>query len=184
MPRGPRRRDLDQIQKDAAAADLYRQGETYSQIAAAMGMRSKSSAFEAVRRAIADLTTGHFAAAEALHLMLERIHDRRRKLQEVVDSPHYLAAPGGKIVTVYDPVSGCDVPVTDNGPTVRALVELRQLDDQEARLLDLNPATRSRVEVITEDVVDREIKRLAGEVARAQAPGPAVPPQRTAEPFG
>ena len=51
---GGRRRTLAQIAKDAEAADLYRQGLTYPAIAERMGYRSKSSAYDAVQRAIAE----------------------------------------------------------------------------------------------------------------------------------
>lgn len=171
MPRrkhpGGRRRTLAQIAKDAEAADLYRQGLTYPEIAARMGYRSKSSAYGAVQRAIADLTQDHFAASEALHLMLERIQDRRRRLQHIIDTPHYLAGPGGVVCTMTDPETGEKVLVGDSGPAQRALTELRHLDDQEARLLDLNPPAKARVDVITHEAVEAESKKLVLELVEA-----------------
>ena len=178
---GGRRRTAEQIKKDAQAADLYRKGMNYQQVADEMGWRGKSSAYRAIQRAIADITQDHFAAGEALHLMLERIQDRRRRLQKIIDADHYLAAPGGKLVMITDPVTGDEVPALDSAPAQRALTELRHLDDQEARLLDLNPPAKARVEVITAEQVEAEQKRIVarlvaeGELTEAEAAVYALP---------
>jgi hypothetical protein len=57
-PRGGRPRTAAAAEKDAKALGLHGQGMTYQQIADEMGMRSKGSAYLAVQRAIADLTSG------------------------------------------------------------------------------------------------------------------------------
>ena len=46
----PRRPSVDVLERDARAADLYRRGLTYRQIAAEVGFRSPQSAGDAIRR--------------------------------------------------------------------------------------------------------------------------------------
>ncbi len=173
-----RRRTIAQVEKDAKAAGFFRQGMSYRDIAEAMGFKSKASAYNAVKRAIADITNDHFDAKEALHLMLERIQDRRRICQEIIETPHYLAAPGGKIATAVDPKTGGEFLVLDDGPKQRALAELRHLDDQEDRLLGLAAPARRQVDVVTQSTVDKQIEeelKALKELADAGgAPGPGV----------
>jgi hypothetical protein len=170
-----RRRTLEQVRKDAEAAELYRTGLTFQQVADALGIKSRSVAFNMVKRAIADSQKDALGGRDAFSMILDRIQDHRRKLQEVIDHPSYLAGKDGKIVTMYDPQQGKDVPVVDKGPMVRAITELRHHIELEAKLLDLFPASKSRVEVVTEDVVDREIAKLAEELGRSQQVKTAVP---------
>ena len=169
-----RRRTLEQVRKDAEAAELYRQGLSYQQVAGKLGI-NKSTAFSMVRRAVRDAQATTLQSGDAFTMILERIQDHRRKLQEVIDHPSYLAGKDGKIVTMRDPATGDEVPVVDKGPMVRAITELRHHIELEARLLDLFPAAKSRVEVVTEDVVDREIEKLAKEIADAQKGKAPIP---------
>jgi hypothetical protein len=46
---------------------------------------------------------------------------------------------------------------------------LLKCDQEEARLRDLYPATKSRVEVITEDVIDAELADVARQIAANDA---------------
>ena len=171
-----RRRTIEQIRKDAEAAEMYRPGLTFKQIADRMpGIKGKSSAFRMVQRAIADAQTDALAGKDAFTMILERVQDHRRKLQEVIESPSYLAGKDGRIVTMFDPDTGQEVPVVDKAPIVRAITELRHHLELEAKLLDLFPASKQRVEVVTEDVVDRESAKLAKEMSDRQA-GASSPP--------
>ena len=166
--RGGRRRTLEQIDKDAKALALHCQGKSNDEIAAALGWKNRSTAFNAVKRAIADRQKDKLEQIDHFTLAVERIQRGIAACQQIIDTPHYLAAPGGKIATIWDAEKQCDVPVLDSGPKQRALTEQRHLNDQLILLMDLKPATKSRVEVVTEDVVDREIKKLADELAQAQ----------------
>jgi predicted DNA-binding protein (UPF0251 family) len=174
-----RRRTLEQIRKDAEAARLFREGLTYQQAGDRLGV-TRMTAYRMIKRAVLDAQVDALQGTDAFALIMERIHDHRRKLQEVIDHPCYLAGKDGKVVTMRDPATGKDEPVVDKGPVVRAITELRHHIELEAKLLDLFPAARSRVEVVTEDVVDREIEKLAKEIAEAgKAASAAVPSEET-----
>ena len=173
-----RRRTIEQVKKDARAAELYRQGLTFQQVGEHPDIGvGKSSAFRMVQRAIADAAAAAIRGPDAFTMILDRIHDHRRHLQDVIDNPSFLAGKDGKIVTMYDPDQGKDVPVVDKAPIVRAITELRHHIELEAKLLDLFPASRSRVEVVTEDVVDREIAKLNKEIADMAGGAPVTQEQ-------
>ncbi len=173
-----RRRTIEQVRKDAHAAELYRQGLTFQQVGEAMDPPvGKPAAFNMVKRAIADTQLTALQGKDAFAMILERVQDHRRRLQDVIDHPCYLAGKDGRIILMRDPETGQDVPVVDKAPIVRAITELRHHLELEAKLLDLFPASRSRVEVVTEDVVDREIAKLNKEIADAAAGAPVTQEQ-------
>jgi hypothetical protein len=159
----PQRRTLEAMEKDSKAADLYRRGLTYRQIAAELGWRSPNAAFEAVRRAARDAGRDSLAAAEALTMMLERLQDYRRLVYRVAVAKHYVTTQAGNVVH-YD-----GKPVLDDAPVLQAVDRLLKTDDTEAKLLGLYAPAKSRVEVITEDVFDAEIADLAKRVAENDA---------------
>jgi hypothetical protein len=173
---GGRRRTIEQVRKDARAAELYRQGLTFDQVGQAFDPPvHKTTAFNMVQRAIRDAQARAVRGPDAFTMILDRIQDHRRKLQEVIDAPHFLVDKAGRIVMTYDENLGREAPVVDNGPVVRAITELRHHIELEAKLLDLFPASKTRVEVVTEDVVDREIEKLAKELGRAGQNQPVQP---------
>lgn len=166
----PQRRTLEAMEKDSKAADLYRRGLTYRQIAAELGWRSPNAAFEAVRRAARDAGRDSLAAAEALTLMLERLQDYRRLVYRVAVAKHYVTTQSGNVVQ-YD-----GKPVLDDAPVLQAVDRLLKTDDTEAKLLGLYAPAKSRVEVITEDTVDAEIAALAAEMDSRDAAAPGTRP--------
>lgn len=169
--KGGRRRTLEQMKKDAEALDLFCQGKSYQQIADALKWSSRSIAFRAVKRATADIQRDKLEQVDHFTAAVERIQTGLRRCQEIIDAKHYLAAPGGKIATAVDPETGESFLVLDDGPKQRAITEMRHLNDQLIVLMDLKPASKQRIEVVTEDVVDREIEKLAKELAEAGKPG-------------
>lgn len=158
----PARRTLEAMEKDAQAADLYRRGLTYRQIASQLGWKSPKSAFEAVRRAARDAGRNSLAAGEALRLMLDRQQDYRRVAYRVLTTKHYVTTQAGVLAKGPD-----GSPLLDDAPVLNALDRLVRIDQEEAKLLGLYAPAKSRVEVITEDAVDAELKRLAEEIAQA-----------------
>lgn len=157
----PARRSLEAMEKDARAADLFRCGATYRQIAAAIGWASPKSAFEAVRRAAKDAAADPLAAAEAMTLMLDRIQDRRRLVYEALQVTCYATSASGDVVC--HPETG--EPLIDISPVFRGAAELRHEDELEAKLRGLYAPVKSQVKVITEDAIDEECARLTEEIA-------------------
>ena len=161
----PRRRSAETMERDARAYDLFRRGLSYRQITAEIGYRSPNAAFEAVRRAARDNASDPLEAAAARQVFLDRLQDYRRSAQRVLSTRHYVASTqSGKVV--HGPNG---TPLLDDDPVLRALDRLLKIDDMELRIRDLYPAVKSRVEVITEDVVDAEIARLAQEIGERDA---------------
>jgi hypothetical protein len=166
-----RRRSPEAITNDATALALHCQGVTYQEIATRLGWKSKSYAHSAVKRGIADRQKDAFQQVEEFALAVARIQAGMRACQQIIDTPHYAVTNSGKVATVW--VAGEDgqsreVPVLDDGPKQRAITEMRHLNDVLIMIMDLKPASKQRIQVVTEDVVDAEIRKLADEVARAQ----------------
>lgn len=158
----PRRRSSATMERDAQAADLFRRGLSYRQIGAQLGV-SHQSAFEAVRRAARDAGRDSLAAAEALALMLDRLQDYRRLVYRVATTKHYVTTQTGRVVEFNGQ------PLLDDAPVLNAVDRLLRTDDTEAKLLGLYAPAKSRVEVITEDIVDAELADLARRVAENDA---------------
>ena len=160
----PRRRSVETIERDHRAYDLFRRGLSYRQIGAELGVNEKT-AWEAVRRAARENAVDPLEAMAARQVFLDRFQDYRRAAQRVLSTRHYVAsAQSGKLT--YGPDGN---PVLDDDPVLRALDRLAKIDDMELRLRDLYPAAKSRVEVITEDVIDAELAEVARQIAQNDA---------------
>lgn len=159
----PRRRSTETMERDHRAYDLFRRGLSYRQIGAELGF-SHSAASDAVRRAAKDNAADPLEQAEARQAVFDRLQDYRRAAQRVLTAKHYVVSQGGKLV--YGP--GPDgQPLLDGDPVLRALNTLIKIEQEENRLRDLYPPTRSRIEVVDDDVAraladetEREIARL------------------------
>lgn len=157
----PRRRSAETMERDQQAYDLFRRGLSYRQIAAQLEYRSHASVQDAVRRAARENAVDPLEAMAARQVFLDRFQDYRRAAQRVLSTRHYVAsAQSGKLA--YGPDGN---PLLDDDPVLRALDRLAKIDDMELRLRDLYPAAKSRVEVITEDVIDAELAEVARQIA-------------------
>lgn len=168
----PARRSAEAIEKDARAYDLFRRGLSYRQIAAEMDWKNQKSAFDAVRRAARDNASDPLAEAEARQALLDRLQDYRRAAQRVLTARHYLVSEG-RIVCGQDGKT----PLLDDDPVLRAVDRLLKIEDAEARLSGLYAPAKARVEVITEDVVDAEMRMIAEQIARNDAEARAAGPR-------
>src|SRR5579859_4395978 len=161
--RGGRRRTLAQMDKDAEALALFCQGKTYREISGDLGWKNPTSAFNAVKRAIADRQKDAFAGAEDFALAVARIQRTIAYHEQVMATRHYAVSTTGKVVT--DPETG--LPMLDPGPGQRSAAELRHLYAELAKLQGTYAPTKARQTIIPEDVVDQEIAQLAKEIAEA-----------------
>lgn len=168
----PRRRSAETMESDHRAYDLFRRGLSYRQVCAEMGWKSSNAAVEAVRRAARDNASDPLEQADARQAVYDRLQDYRRAAQRVLTARHYVVSQGGKLV--YGPDGN---PLSDGDPVLRALNTLLKIEAEENRLRDLYPPAKSRVEVITEDMVDAEMAEIARQIAlndaRAASPGTA-----------
>ena len=157
----PRRRTIETRENDARAVELRRRHLNYAQIAAEMGYKDASGAHRAVERGLADACQD---ASEAVKQMeLDRLDDIARGFQRIFATRHYVVSVGaGKVV--MDPAKP-GVPLVDDAPVIQAGLALLRVMERRAKYLGLDAPTKSRVEVITEDVIDAEVAALARQVA-------------------
>lgn len=157
----PRRRSVATRENDIRAIDLRRRGLTYEQIATQLGFRAASSAYEAVQRGLAEAFR---ESAEALtQLEAERLDALRRLFERIAATKHYAVSLGsGKVI--MDPANPGQ-PLTDDGPAMQAGLALLRVSESWRKLKGLDAPAKSRVEVISENTVDAEIKRLEDEMA-------------------
>ena len=158
-----RRRSIATREKDAKAVDLRRRGLTYDQIGAQLGCAA-SSAHEAVQRGLREALAE--PAAELIQLESERLDALRRLFERITATKHYYAAASTGKVALH-PVT--QEPLLDDGPALQAGLALLRVSESYRKLKGLDAPARSRVEVITEDVVDAELADLARRVAENDA---------------
>jgi transposase-like protein len=173
----PRRRSADTMEKDQQAYDLFRRGLSYRQIATQLEYRSPSTAFDAVRRAVKDNAGDPLEQADARQAVFDRLQDYRRAAQRVLTARHYVVSQGGRLVLGPD-----GNPLSDGDPVLRALNTLIKIEQEEARLRDLYPPARTRIEVVDDDVARALADETEREIARLlQAnPGHSIAGERSA----
>lgn len=161
----PRRRAAETIERDHRAYDLFRRGLSYRQIGAELGF-SHQSASDAVRRAAKDNASDPLEQAEARQAAFDRLQDYRRAAQRALTARHVQVSQAGKIVRDAD-----GKPLPDFDPVMKALAQLRWIEQEDNRLRDLYPPARSRVEIIDDDVARALADEAERELARITAQG-------------
>lgn len=172
-PSGQYMRTTDTAERDAEACRL--RGErrmSYQQIADAMGYGDKGSAYRAIQRGLAAIPQE--AAAEVLRLELEKLDTLERAALEVLERQH-VTVSHGKIV--YRATAGGQAePLFDDAPVLQAIDRMLKIQERRAKLLGLDAP--KRLEVITIDWLDEQIRTLTAELERQLAdlggadPGP------------
>lgn len=150
-------------QREADAARFRAEGWTYQRIANELGYRDPSSARKAVQRALK--ASVRDANDTAVHLELNALDEMAREAWGVLQRTHVVVSQG-RVVEMDG------VPVPDDAPTLAAIDRLLKIQERRAKLLGLDAPTRSKVEVVTESVVDQAIAELEAQIdARARAEG-------------
>jgi hypothetical protein len=170
-------RTADSRRRDHKAAELRGQGWSFDRIAAGLGFASRGHAHDAVMRAYAEIPTE--AAEHAKRLDLERIDRLIEKAWEIMLRDHVTVSQGrvvgkqagwqrddsGEILRDGD---GAPIPlyedVLDDGPALAAIREIRGLLERRAKITGYDAPARSRVEVVTSDMIEQEITRLEAEL--------------------
>lgn len=155
----PRKGTVADADRDLQAMALRRQGHEYSQIAAQMGYADHSGALRAVQRGIRNAFRED--AVELVAMEAARLNALRRLFEEIADTRSPMVSlHSGKIV--YDPEDDT-LPLVDNGLRMQAGLALLRVSESWRRLKGLDAPSKRRVEVIGEDTVDAEIKKLLRE---------------------
>lgn len=163
-----RKNSIADADRDIRAVGLRRQGWDYDRIAAEMGYADRSGAFRAVQRGVRNAFRED--AVELTAMEGERLDALRRLFEEIAGTRSPMVSlHSGKIV--YDPEDGT-TPLVDNGLRMQAGLALLRVSESWRRLKGLDAPSKRRVEVIGEDTVDAEIRKLMAEAeAKNAAPG-------------
>jgi hypothetical protein len=153
------------------------QGWSYQRIADELGFASKGHAHNAVTRAFAEIPTESAEQAKALDL--ERI-DRLIEWNTAVMLKPHLAHSNGRVVRHITGVEldGNGKPKTDadgkpvytfedvldDGPGQASAREVRALVERRAKIFGYDAPARSRVEVITAEMIEAQIAELESQV--------------------
>lgn len=149
------RREPDQVAKDNRAVELRRRHLTYDQIAVEMGYASKSAAYYAVKRGLADSVQE--SNDEVRQQEVDRLDDLARRALRVIMTTHYKVS-GSKIVR-----DEAGNPVVDDQQVLNGINSLLKIMERRASLLGIDAV--KKVEVLTIGMVDQEIARLSAELA-------------------
>jgi hypothetical protein len=165
----PRRRSAETMERDAEALALFRDGLSYRQIAGKLGWRNQASAFQAVRRAIADHHL--LSSPEKRGLEEERLDSLVRLFDRVARSEHLAFSSSGSVV--LHPETG--TPLIDDAPVVQAGLALLRVSESRRKLRGLDAPRQ--VEVRTIDEIDARLLRLADEMDAVDAGAEAGVPR-------
>jgi DNA-binding CsgD family transcriptional regulator len=162
--RGRMTRTPSDIERDLRAAELRSKSLSYRQIAAELGV-SVSNAHAAVERGIREIPTE--GAAEARQVELAKLDTVEQAAWSILEAHHYVMLESGpKAGTIiYHPMRP-EEPLADSGPVLAAIDRILKTSERRARLMGLDAPRQSIVNVITEDMVDAEIRRLTDELKR------------------
>ncbi|MCM8555353.1 hypothetical protein [Streptomyces sp. STCH 565 A] len=113
-------RSIDTVRRDAAAADYLatNPGTTYRELAELFGYADKSMARKGVLAAKADVARP--AVTKLIRTESAQLDDLYLMATEVIEANHVVVSHG-KVVTMRDPESGEEKPLTDHGPKLQAI---------------------------------------------------------------
>lgn len=133
--------------RDADACRLRSQGLDYQEIADQLHYASKSSAYEAVQRALK--ATVQEPADELRHLELLRLDELARRARTVLESTHYVVDKGTVVIWNGEPL-------VDDGPVLAAVDRLLKVQERRAKLLGLDSPQRVSIDAqqLGDDIKD------------------------------
>jgi hypothetical protein len=172
-------RTAGSVERDFRAAELRGQGRSYQRIADELGYASRGKAHDAVMRAYAQMSTEEAEYARQLDLV--RIDRLIEQAWDIMVRPH-VTVSNGKVVRQFlgyeigsdgierlDP-DGKRIPlfadVPDDGPRLAAVNTIRRLLERRAKIFGYDAPAKSRVEVITADMIESQIAELEAQLAR------------------
>lgn len=171
-------RTAESRKRDYRAAELRGEGWSLQRIADELRFASRGHAHDAVMRAYAEIPTE--GAEHARQLDLERIDRLIEQAWQVMLTPH-IAVANGKVVRQFAgfelrsdgtealDADGKKIPlftdVTDDGPRLAAIREIRGLLERRAKIVGYDAPAKSRIEVITSDMIEAQITELESQLA-------------------
>ncbi len=156
-------RTIAERERDYKAVAMSQRGFSYRQIAAELGWKSPSTVHDAIRRGLRDMNA--VDGPELVRLMRERLDDYRRQAWRVLGRPHYVTTQSGAVARHPD----TGQPLVDDGPVLQALDRLLRYDVEERKMLGVDAPTRSRIEVVDDDLGRQLVDQMEQELARLAA---------------
>ena len=148
--------------RDIEATRLRAAGLSYDEIAAELGYANRGNAFRAVERCLTAARAE--PTANLVKLELERLDGMWRNAKAVLDRAH-ITVSNGRIVRDDN-----GDPVPDDAPVLQAIDRMLRIQERRAKLLGLDAPTKSRIEVITDDVAQMLVDQLEAELASLTDP--------------
>ncbi len=164
--RGRATRAPQSVENDIKAAELRSKSLSYRQIATQLGVTA-GTAYQMVQRGIREIPTE--GAEEARRIELAKLDTVEQAAWTVLESLHFVMIESGPHAgeIIYHP-DRPDEPLADSAPVLAAIDRIVKTSESRRRMLGLDAPKQSIVNVVTEDMVDREITRLTEEMnARA-----------------
>lgn len=176
-------RNLKTAVRDTRAAEFKAQGWSLDRIAGELGYASRGHVHDAIDRAFKAIPSE--GTERAKQLDLERIDRLIEKAWEIMLRDHVTVSQGrivGKQTgwqrddkgEILRDGEGAPIPlyedVLDDGPALTAIREIRGLLERRAKIIGYDAPAKSRIEVITADMIEAEIMRLEAELGK---PDPA-----------
>lgn len=161
----PRR--INVAERRAAALRLRAGGLKLDEILARhpeLGYKSRAALSQDLQRAM--IETVRQPADEVRALELERLDMLWREAMRVLTARH-ISVSNGRVVTREDPITGEEHPVPDDDPVLRSIDRLLKIMERRSKLLGLDAP--AKVEVITLDSIEAELRRLEDEEAEQAA---------------
>lgn len=111
-------RTPETVARQAEAARLHSQGLTYREIAEELGYASKQTAFNAVQAGFRHIAA---PARDALQKRQQELDFLWEAAMEILEN-HHIVVSNGKVIEIDGE------PLSDDGPRLQAIAELRQIN--------------------------------------------------------
>lgn len=157
-------RKINTAERDAEMA-RFKVGRTYRQVAQHFDV-GVGRAYAAVQRAITAAAASGGVEARAEELV--KLDAMEVAVMDVLRRRH-ITVSNGKVI--IDP--NTTEPLEDDAPILAAVAQFMKITERRAKLLGLDAPARQTLTVLTEDVVDAEIRRLQDELAQLDHVPPA-----------
>lgn len=157
-------RTIDTAERDMAMARRKALGYSYREVAEHFEV-SAATAHRAVQRAL--VATAAIGGEEARTAELVKLDAMESAVLGVLSRAHVTVSQGRLILDA----EGHALP--DDAPILAAVAQWLRIAERRSKLMGLDAPARQIVTVITEDVVDAEIRRLQEELARLDDSAPA-----------
>jgi hypothetical protein len=161
----------------AKALQMRAGGAQYEEIKTTLGYSTRAAAIQDVQRAMTAVVAEPAAEVRALELLrldqaLQRLAENEAKVKAVMDREH-ITVSHGRVVYVKDE-TGKEVPLIDDAPVLHANAQLMAIEDRRRHIQDrrakyLGLDAPAKVQVITDDDLDREIRELTDQLAQLDA---------------